>query len=119
MVPSSLLGAPIDMSVHMSAVPSPCTPRLRVHAQSQTTPTSLSSIAFARHVALCLSHGRAAVQLVSAEALAAVFCACHAESLGIAVSHTLSVGNRVLTDIGKGDASKSTIVKVVGVASGV
>ena len=95
--------------MHVSSVPSPRTARLGVHAQSQTTSTSLSSIAFARHIARRLIHSRSAIHLISAEALTAIFCACHAVSLGITIGYALRVGDGMLADVGKCDAGENAV----------
>lgn len=84
-----------------------------VHAQGQTASASLGGVALARHVTLAASHGRATRQLVTAEALSAVFGTGHAVSGSSTVSHALRVGDFVVADIRKFDAGQHTRVEVV------
>jgi hypothetical protein len=93
---------------------------LGVHAQGQATSAGLAVIAFASHIAYALIEiGSSGVKGVGAEALSAIFCACHAESLGIAVGDALCVGDFVVTDVGKLEASHDSvaIAELVGIAS--
>lgn len=96
---------------------SPRAPGLSVNTQRHAASASLGGITLARHVTLALVQTGAAGQRVATEALPAILSASQAVALRRAVSRALSVGDFVVANIRKFDASENASIEVVGEAA--
>lgn len=84
-------------------------PALLVNGEGQVTTTCLLLITLTGHVALVISQFSAANQGIAAEALPAVLSTSHAESFCVTISHAVSIGDLMMSNIGKSDAAQNAV----------
>ena len=84
-----------------------------VDAQGHSSAASFRGIAFARHIALRLCDLARANKLITAETLTTIFGAGKGEAFSTTISYTLGVGDLMVANVCKLDASEDTIAGVL------